>query len=249
MKRTETKKTLLMIVCTAALLLCGNSAEYREFKWVLSGWEATKERIRQGVTSKEAEEIVDECMDLLVHFRKAEHHPMGDGDEYLELGYAAFPALFKILGVDEKMRDPYYAAVVTEAFWRIDGINPDSDGEKGALEWTRHIVAVHTNPPSYEAGRYLAAKGNTNDIRLLRQHGYNDFAKELEARLASLPPTPDSPQTGRVKPEPASCVKQSSGAEPTEKPSPNRTWLYLAIAVLILGIGGSYVWRKQKSSN
>jgi hypothetical protein len=241
-KEREMKNALLAIVCMATVFLYGQTPMELELR----------ERIRrEGITPEEAERIVSECVDTLVEFRRNRHVTYGEGYEFLVLGYDAFPGLYKILGDSEKMQDFDYASEIAEAFARIDGKKPDSGYEKEALEWTRRIVAVHTNPPSYSAGRYLAAKGNAKDISLLRKHGYTDFANELETRIVLAP---DTPQTGGANTNTAPKVKPSSAsrtneAGDTKTSSLNRTWLYLVTAILILGIGGFYAWRKKKTRN
>jgi hypothetical protein len=231
------RKTLIAIICMTAVSFYGQTPMELELR----------ERIRrEGITPEEAERIVYKCVDKLVRMYKAEHDPLGDGFEYLELGCDAFPALYKILGDAEKMQDLYYAYEIAKAFWYIDGENPESKGEKEALEWTRRIVAVHTNSSAFYAGRYLAAKGNANDISLLRKHGYTGSADELEKRIASLPSvTPDTPQTGGAKPGTTSGAKQPSEEQPPPSPPANRTWLW-GVALLTALAGGAVVWRKAK---
>jgi hypothetical protein len=61
----------------------------------------------------------------------------------------------------------------------------------------------------------------------------------------------DTAQTGGMNSNTVPKVKSSSTIRINEKnnmetSSPNRTWLYIAIAVSILGIGGFYAWRKVK---
>jgi len=206
-----------------------------------------RERMRQGdVTSAEAEQIVYTCVDKIVQSYKMQHDLLGDGYEYFQLGYDAFPTLYKILGDDKKMQDAHYIHAVGEAFWVIDGKNPASEGKKEALDWTRRIVAIHTNPPSSYAGRYLAAKGNASDITLLRQYGYDDFATALEMRLALPPPTPDIPQADGIKPDVAPRVKQPSENKPTPSPPTRYIWFYIAILSFVAILGGAVVWLKAK---
>jgi len=51
-------------------------------------------------------------------------------------------------------------------------------------------------------------------------------------------------EDGRAKP--SSANRETDG---TETPPPDRTWLYLVTAALIIGIGGFYAWRKKTPKN
>jgi len=61
-------------------------------------------------------------------------------------------------------------------FNAVDGRNPNSEGEKEALEWTRKMLTV-SQTPEYVRDlmfEYLAKKGNESDIELLQKNRYWD---------------------------------------------------------------------------
>jgi hypothetical protein len=69
-----------------------------------------------------------------------------------------------------------------------------------------------------------------------------------------FPHEADTAQTGGMNSNTVPKVTSSPTIRINEKnnmetSSPNRPWLYIAIAVSILGIGGFYVWRKKKTRN
>jgi hypothetical protein len=72
------------------------------------------------------------------------------------------------------------------------------------------------------------------------------FPHEVEATANTVAKTQNI-ETGMQK---SKTENQDEDVKPeTETPSPNHTWLYLVTAILILGIGGFYVWRKKKTRN
>jgi hypothetical protein len=60
------------------------------------------------------------------------------------------------------------------------------------------------------------------------------------------PPVQQQAKEPPSPPDPAPEAGQPTEAEPTPPPPTHRPWLHIAIAVLIIGIGGFYAWRKVK---
>ena len=185
------KKILVMTLCMATVSIYGftfKELNERVREGKLTGAEANElarqevERIRHGVTSEEAKQIVRDSMDDLMNPPIIRDPVWGWGlYNYLRpdaLYDDALPEFYKILG--ENIDERSFALAVVDAFFMIDGLNLTSEGEREALEWTMKIVERHGMSTELSK-EYLARKGDADVLNALKQRGHT--LPELEIRV------------------------------------------------------------------
>jgi len=132
------KKTLVITVCMAAMVL-------------------------HGITPEERKQIVRDSIPQLI--KLTDNDLWGVAGYVFKLSpEEALAEFYEIL--QEKMDDRATAFAVVDAFLWLDGHILESKGERKALDWTRKIVEKHG--PSTRALEYLVLKGNAEDLLFLK---------------------------------------------------------------------------------